>query len=262
MTVKRIYAPPEDTTNSSMTDLFSNLIVVLVLFVLVFSSVAAYYAHQATDLYQELSEAKDRFSASQEKLVNMSEKRMRMNREIYAMLAPKLRDKVTLDPETFAISISSELLFETNSSAIDTEQFSFVDALAEAIYAIVLKYGGDTDVGDVRFSHIEICGHCDPRADSVFNRRLGADRACALIALMLPPGSVRERVMGPYVKACSMSYFSPAANVDMTGAESDQQRLERQYKADRRVTIELVMDTKDIENTIAQMARDLQLRQE
>ncbi len=244
----RSRANDEETSYwQSYSDMMAALLLVFVL-IISFTMLQAkkQYESKEKELFsqQELIEEQQKQMEDQQKQMEDQQKQMEDQQKqldriigIRSELIAALRDefegsdlKVSVDPQTGAITFDSNVLFDSNKYDIKETGAAFLDEFLPRYFSVLLK-----DSFREYVAEIIIEGHTDTRADYIYNLELSQQRALSVAKYCLDEetSSLSEEQiidLQKIVTANGRSFSDPIYNEDGTVNLDASRRVEFKFR--------------------------------
>lgn len=176
-----------------------------------------------------LKEQKEKMDSQQEQL----DKIIGVRSELISALRDEFEGselKVSVDPQTGAITFDSNVLFDSNKYDIKETGAAFLDEFLPRYFNILLKKQFSEYI-----SEIIIEGHTDTRADYMYNLELSQQRALSVAKYCLDEktstlSKKRIKALQKIVTANGRSYSDPVYNEDKTVNMDASRRVEFKFR--------------------------------
>ncbi len=143
--------------------------------------------------------------------------------------------------DTGNIIINENLVFDYNSSVLKDEGKVLLDKLGDAFYLAL----NDSKVRE-NIESIMVQGHTDRRGDPVYNRKLSAERAAAVINYIFSSNPKLENKYGEFFASTAFSEYRP---VTLGQSEKD-------HEKNRRIEIAIALKDSEVQNVIDEYLED------
>lgn len=207
----------------SFVDMMSNIAIVFVFLMILFSSL----------IYGKYKDVRDTYS----KLDNIGKERAELYEKLEEKLKPSLKDDIIFDKSTGKLEIKTQVLFDVDQYKLTVKGEEIARKVSEAFVELL-----NNEQYRSKIQSIEIEGHTDNTYKSDYNRFLSTNRAVSFVNAMIPNDSQSEKY-AKYFKASGMSKFMPKEGTIETQSESDKD-------SNRRIEINIEVNNHDIEEAI------------
>lgn len=207
----------------SFVDMMSNIAIVFVFLMILFSSL----------IYGKYKDVRDTYN----KFDNIGKERAELYEKLEEKLKPSLKDDIIFDKSSGKLEIKTQVLFNVDQYNLTPRGEEIAKKVSEAFIELLKN-----DEYRSKIQAIEVEGHTDNTYKSDYNRFLSTNRAVSFINAMIPNDSQSEEY-AKYFKASGMSKFQPKEG-NLTN------QTEQQKDSNRRIEINIEINNKDIEDAI------------
>lgn len=207
----------------SFIDVMSNIALVFLFIMLLFSSV----------IYGKYKNVRDTYN----KFDDIGKERAALYQQLEKTLKPSMGEDIIFDKNTGKLEIKTEVLFEVDKFSLTKRGTEIAKKVSDAFIELLKN-----ETYRKKIDYIEVKGHTDNTYKSDYNRFLSTNRAASFVNEMLPNNSKNEE-FAKYFKASGMSKFNPKV-----GAVENQKEEEK--GVNRRIEINIEINNSDIEESI------------
>lgn len=207
----------------SFVDMMSNIAMVFVFFMIVFSSL----------IYGKYKDVRDTY----DKFDNIGKERAGLYEKLEEKLKPTLQDDIIFDKSTGKLEIKTQVLFDVDQYKLTARGEEIAKKVSDAFIELL-----NNDEYRSKIQSVEIEGHTDNTYKSDYNRFLSTNRAVSFVNAMIPNDSSSEKY-AKYFKASGMSKFIPKEGT--IESQSDNEK-----DSNRRIEINIEINNNDIEEAI------------
>lgn len=207
----------------SFVDMMSNIAIVFVFLMILFSSL----------IYGKYKDVRDTYN----KFDNIGKERAELYQKLEEKLKPTLKDDIIFDKSNGKLEIKTEVLFAVDQYKLTPRGEEIAKKVSEAFVDLL-----NNDEYRSKIQAIEVEGHTDNTYKSDYNRFLSTNRAVSFVNAMIPNDTQTEKY-AKYFKASGMSKFIPKE-----GTIENQSSEEKD--SNRRIEINIVINNNDIEEAI------------